>query len=75
MIGVASTYYLARAGQHVVVVDRQAGAGLETSFANGGQISAGRPYPRANPSTPAKILDWWGAKAAGADIDEGFGLI
>ena len=36
VIGTASAYYLARAGFEVVVVDRQPGPALETSFANGG---------------------------------------
>ena len=41
VIGVTSAWYLARAGHEVTLVDRQAGVGLETSFANGGQVSAG----------------------------------
>src|SRR3990170_1448883 len=39
VIGVTSAWYLHGAGHEVTVVDRQAGPGLETSFANGGQIS------------------------------------
>ncbi|WP_134621150.1 FAD-dependent oxidoreductase, partial [Pseudomonas aeruginosa] len=41
VIGTASAYYLARAGFEVVVVDRQDGPALETSFANAGQVSPG----------------------------------
>ena len=39
VVGVTSAWYLAEDGHDVTVVDRQPGAGLETSFANGGQIS------------------------------------
>jgi hypothetical protein len=38
--------------------------GLETSFANGGQISISHPEPWANPSAPATILRWLGRKDA-----------
>ncbi|MGU7844094.1 FAD-dependent oxidoreductase, partial [Burkholderia sp. AW33-5] len=41
VMGVASAYYLARAGHEVTVIDREAGPALETSFANAGQISPG----------------------------------
>ncbi|MGZ8409551.1 MAG: FAD-dependent oxidoreductase, partial [Hyphomicrobium sp.] len=60
VIGVASAWYLARSGHSVVVVDRQPGPGLETSFANGGQISANHTTPWATPSTPWKALKWLG---------------
>ena len=39
VVGITSAYYLAQAGHEVEVVDRQDGAGLETSFANAGQVS------------------------------------
>lgn len=58
VVGTASAWYLARAGHDVTVIDRQPGAGLETSFANGGQISVSHAEPWANPGAPAKILKW-----------------
>jgi D-amino-acid dehydrogenase len=58
VIGVASAWYLAQAGNAVTVVERQAGAALETSFANGGQISVSHAEPWANPAAPAKLLRW-----------------
>lgn len=64
VIGVCSAYYLARAGHQVTVVDRQPGAGLETSFANGGQIAASHSEPWATPSTPLKALKWLGRSNA-----------
>ena len=52
VIGTATAWYLARAGHEVTVVERRDGAGLETSFANGGQISVGHAEPWANPGAP-----------------------
>ena len=60
VVGVATAYYLARAGHEVVVVDRRDGVALETSFANGGQISANHTTPWATPGTPRKALRWIG---------------
>jgi D-amino-acid dehydrogenase len=64
VIGTASAWYLAQAGHEVTVIDRQDGAGLETSFANGGQISAGHAEPWAKPSLVPKILRWLGREDA-----------
>lgn len=64
VVGVTSAWYLAKAGHSVTVVDRQPGPGLETSFANGGQISASHAEPWANPSTPGKALRWLGREDA-----------
>ena len=60
VVGVTSAWYLAKSGHEVIVVDRQPSAGLETSFANGGQISVSHAEPWANPSAPAQILRWLG---------------
>ncbi|MGV8931922.1 MAG: D-amino acid dehydrogenase [Luteimonas sp.] len=58
VIGTCSAWYLARAGFEVTVVDREAAAGLETSFANAGQISPGYASPWAAPGVPLKALKW-----------------
>ena len=58
VVGVSSAYYLAQAGFAVTVIDRQPGAGLETSFANAGQISPGYAAPWAAPDIPFKALQW-----------------
>jgi D-amino-acid dehydrogenase len=58
VIGTATAWYAARAGHEVVVVDRHEGAGLETSFANGGQISVSHAEPWANPDAPLKLAKW-----------------
>ncbi len=64
VVGVTSAWYLARAGHEVTVVDRQPAPGLETSFANGGQISVSQTEPWANPGAPLKILKWLGREDA-----------
>ena len=56
VVGVASAWYLAAAGHKVSVLERQPGAGMETSFANGGQISVSHAEPWANPSAPLKLM-------------------
>jgi D-amino-acid dehydrogenase len=58
VIGVTSAWYLAKSGHEVTVVDRNDAAGMETSFANGGQISVSHAEPWANPSAPLKVLKW-----------------
>ncbi len=58
VIGVTSAWYLAQAGHEVTVVDRQAQAGMETSFANAGQVSPGLSAPWASPDTPKKAIIW-----------------
>ncbi|OAI50569.1 amino acid dehydrogenase [Betaproteobacteria bacterium SCGC AG-212-J23] len=64
VIGVTSAWYLAEAGHEVTVVDRRAQPALETSFANGGQISAGHAEPWAKPAALPKILKWLGHEDA-----------
>ena len=58
VIGVTSAWYLAEAGHEVVVLDRQAGPALETSFANAGEVSPGYSSPWAAPGLPIKALQW-----------------
>ena len=64
VVGVTAAWYLAQDGHEVTVVDRHEGPALETSFANGGQISASYAEPWANPEAPAKILKWLGKEDA-----------
>lgn len=58
IIGVSTAWWLNQAGHDVVVVDRQQGAGMETSRANGAQISVSYAEPWANPQAPGKLLKW-----------------
>jgi len=62
--GVTTAWYLSQAGFEVSVIDRQPEAALETSFANGGQISISHPEPWANPSAPLTALRWLGRRDA-----------
>ncbi len=64
VVGVTGAWYLAEAGHEVTVIERRAGAGLETSFANGGQISAGHAEPWAKPAAIPQILRWLGREDA-----------
>ncbi len=56
--GVAAAWYLWRDGHDVTVVDRNQGVGLETSFANGGQLSYSYVAPLASPSVIPKLPPW-----------------
>lgn len=58
VIGVTTAWFLQKQGHQVTVVDRQNQAGLETSYANGGQVSVSHAEPWANPSAPFKVLKW-----------------
>ena len=60
VVGVTAAWYLAADGHEVTVIDRHPGPALETSFANGGQISASYAEPWANPGAPLQILKWLG---------------
>lgn len=56
VIGTTSAWYLRQAGHDVTVLDRQPGPALETSFANGCQISVSHAQPWANPAGLLNIL-------------------
>jgi len=58
VIGTTAAWYLRQAGHDVQVLDRREAAGMETSFANGGQISASHALPWAGPGVPWKALKW-----------------
>jgi len=56
--GMTSAYFLAEAGHDVTVVERNAGVGLETSYANGGQLSYSYVAPLAGPGVLPKVPPW-----------------
>ena len=64
IIGTSTAWYLADRGHRVTVVERQADAALETSFANAGQISVSHCEPWANRDAPLKALKWMFSKEA-----------
>ena len=58
VIGTTIAYYAARDGHTVTVLDRQPSPGLETSFANAGEVSPGYSAPWAGPGVPLKAIKW-----------------
>ena len=64
IIGTSTAWYLAERGHQVTVVERQADAARETSFANAGQISVSHCEPWANRDAPLKALKWMFSKEA-----------
>jgi len=56
--GVTTAYELSRLGHDVTVFDRQRYAAMETSFANGGQLSASNAEVWNQPSTILKGIKW-----------------
>jgi D-amino-acid dehydrogenase len=58
VVGVTTAWYLARGGAEVRVLDRQPGPGMETSFANAGELSYGMTSPWAAPGIPKKAVQW-----------------
>jgi D-amino-acid dehydrogenase len=64
IMGVSTAWHLAERGHEVTVVDRQAEAAMETSFANAAQISVSYCEPWANKEAPWKALKWMFSKEA-----------
>ena len=58
VVGTTTAWYLAQAGHQVIVLERQPGPALETSYANAGQISPGYSAPWAGPGVPVKAIKW-----------------
>jgi len=58
IIGVSTAWYLLEQGHQVTVIDRQPDAALETSFANGAQISVSFCEPWASAGAPLKVARW-----------------
>ncbi|HTW28227.1 MAG TPA: D-amino acid dehydrogenase [Acetobacteraceae bacterium] len=64
VVGSATAWYLSQSGHDVVLIDRQAAAGMETSWGNGGVIHASEVEPWSQPGMPMKILKWLGQENA-----------
>ncbi|MFZ9335291.1 MAG: D-amino acid dehydrogenase [Burkholderiaceae bacterium] len=56
--GVTSAYALARAGHRVTLLERNRYPAMDTSFANGGQLSASNAEVWTHPSTLLKGMKW-----------------
>lgn len=68
VIGVSSAYELACDGHDVTVIERCEDVALETSFANGGQLSSDHGEPLAAPGVIKKALKWLGKHDAPCSI-------
>ena len=60
LLGVTTAYELAKRGFEVIVLERNAESGRETSFANGGQLSYTHAEPWASPTVIPKLPKWLG---------------
>jgi D-amino-acid dehydrogenase len=58
VIGVSCAYFLAKAGHEVIVLERQEGVALETSFGNAGEVSPGYSAPWSSPGMVIKAIKW-----------------
>ncbi|MEO8485623.1 MAG: D-amino acid dehydrogenase [Betaproteobacteria bacterium] len=58
VIGLSTAWWLARDGHDVTIIDRNDGVALETSFANGAQLSYSYVAPLAGPGVLPKIPPW-----------------
>lgn len=56
VVGVATAYFLCKAGHQVTVIERQKEVASETSFANAGLIAPGHSYTWASPRAPMILL-------------------
>lgn len=63
-VGTATAWYLRKAGHDVTLIERQAEAGMETSWGNGGVIHASEVEPWSQPGMPVKIIKWLGKENA-----------
>ena len=64
IIGVTTAWFLSGRGHRVTVLERQADVAMETSYANGGQVSMSGAEPWANPGAPLQALKWLGQEDA-----------
>ena len=62
--GVTTAYALARRGHRVTVIERHRYAAMETSFANGGQLSASNAEVWNSRATVLKGLRWMFTRSA-----------
>ncbi len=58
VVGACTAYWAQRAGLRVAVIERAGEPAMETSHANGGQISVSHAAPWATPAAPPQALRW-----------------
>lgn len=72
--GVTSAYELMRLGYQVTVIDRHLYPAMETSYANGGQLSASNAEVWNQKATVLKGLKWMSQKSAPLLLNPAFDL-
>ncbi|WP_086956638.1 D-amino acid dehydrogenase [Xenorhabdus innexi] len=60
VIGLSTAYALIKAGQIVTLLESESDVGMQTSFANGGQLSYRYVSPLADAGVPLQGLRWMG---------------
>ncbi|HGN1706993.1 TPA: D-amino acid dehydrogenase [Providencia rettgeri] len=60
VIGLSTAYALIKAGQTVTLIESETDVGMQTSFANGGQLSYRYVSPLADAGVPLQGLSWMG---------------
>ncbi|MBN4867753.1 FAD-dependent oxidoreductase, partial [Providencia stuartii] len=60
VIGLSTAYALIKAGQTVTLLESDSDVGMQTSFANGGQLSYRYVAPLADSGVPLHGLRWMG---------------
>ncbi|GAB1438507.1 D-amino acid dehydrogenase [Providencia sp.] len=60
VIGLSTAYALIKAGQTVTLIESETDVGMQTSFANGGQLSYRYVSPLADAGVPLQGLLWMG---------------
>ncbi|NLY65085.1 MAG: D-amino acid dehydrogenase [Alcaligenaceae bacterium] len=58
VIGLTTAYYLSEQGHKISILDKNPDAGLETSYANGAQLSYSYVAPLAGPGVIGKVPKW-----------------
>jgi len=58
VVGVTTSWYLARDGHATTLVDRQPEVAMETSYGNAGQVSWSYAAPWVSPDVPGYVLSW-----------------
>lgn len=58
VIGLTTAYYLTEQGHKVSILDKNPDVGLETSYANGAQLSYSYVAPLAGPGVMGKVPKW-----------------
>ena len=60
LLGSSSAYFLSTLGHEVVVLERQPGPGIETSYANAGMLTPSQAAPWNQPGMVRNLLRWIG---------------